>query len=679
MKERGPVIVILVVLSLCCCGVLIFAGILSSLSWLSFQGKPQSDSAGGNTSEPATNLPELAQPEAPPISESPPSAWGEPLSPGAVETLETLKNSLVPINDLRDLAMRLEGKPVIPETMNETPKVYKIGDQEKFWVTNTDTNQNFQVTAILQYATEHVYFWIEKGVVFDPDDVKNLVETFENETYPKNREFFGSEWTPGIDNDPHLFILYARGGGSVGGYFSAADSIHPLAHEYSNAHESFFISADYVYLGDPEASGTLAHEFQHMIHWYRDRNEESWLNEGFSVLAEFLNGYDPGWVDDDYLLQPDIQLTYWPGGDESYPHYGAAFLFVTYFLDRFGEDAARALVANPDNGMESVDAVLAEIGAKDPQTGLQLTADDVFADWAVANYLNSPALADGRFSYHIYQDVPQVMDTEILSKCPTNWENGSVNQFGVDYLRIKNCSDNFTLEFMGLPEVRVTPKDAHSGEYYFWSNKGDESHITLTKTFDFTEITGSLNLSYWVWYDLEKDYDYLYLTASLDGEQWEILKTPSCTTDDPSGNSYGCGYNGSSEVWIREDVDLTKFMGKVVQLRFEYVTDAAVNGEGLLLDDISIPEIQYKSDFETDDGGWEAAGFVRIQNRLPQTFRLAILHDGQDKKVEMYEVTPGQPVSIPIATEANGNDLIFVVSGTTRFTHQPAEYQFTLK
>ena len=42
-------------------------------------------------------------------------------------------------------------------------------------------------------------------------------------------------------------------------------------------------------------------------------------------------------------------------------------------------------------------------------------------------------------------------------------------------------------------------------------------------------------------------------------------------------------------------------------MRFEYVTDAAVNGEGLLLDDVSMPQINYSSDFESDDGGWEAA------------------------------------------------------------------------
>ena len=35
-----------------------------------------------------------------------------------------------------------------------------------------------------------------------------------------------------------------------------------------------------------------------------------------------------------------------------------------------------------------------------------------------------------------------------------------------------------------------------------------------------------------------------------------------------------------------EEVDLSQFAGKKVQIRFEYITDAAINGEGFLLDDV---------------------------------------------------------------------------------------------
>ena len=186
--------------------------------------------------------------------------------------------------------------------------------------------------------------------------------------YPTNREFFGSEWSPGIDGDEHIYILYARGiGFSIAGYFSSADETHPLAHEYSNAHEMFLFNADNTDLGDEFTYGVLAHEFQHMIHWYQDRNETSYLNEGFSEVAAFLNGYDIGGFDWLYSTNPDLQLNDWPNDpNATTPHYGAGFLYLTYFLDRFGEDATKALVKDPENGLDSVDNVLNQIGATDP-------------------------------------------------------------------------------------------------------------------------------------------------------------------------------------------------------------------------------------------------------------------------------------------------------------------------
>ena len=50
----------------------------------------------------------------------------------------------------------------------------------------------------------------------------------------------------------------------------------------------FVFNADNVDLASEEAYSVLAHEFQHMIHWYTDANESTWMNEGFSVVAELL-------------------------------------------------------------------------------------------------------------------------------------------------------------------------------------------------------------------------------------------------------------------------------------------------------------------------------------------------------------------------------------------------------
>ena len=291
-------------------------------------------------------------------------------------------------------------------------------------------------------------------------------------------------------------------------------------------------------------------------------------------------------------------------------------------------------------------------------------------------------MADGRFTYNNYPIVPQPLATEGFSNCPVDWNTRDVRQYGVDYIQI-NCKGQHTLIFEGSTEVNLIPADPYSGEYTFWSNKGDESDMTLTQAFDFRDQTGPLTLSYRTWFDIEENWDYVYLVASTDGgTTWEMVQTPSGTAEDPIGSNYGWGYTGSSGIgngWIKEEVDLSPFAGQEVLLRFEYITDAGVNGEGLLLDDVRITEIGYFSDFETDDGGWEAAGFVRIQNQLPQTYRLALISMGDTSQVEYLTLEADNRAEIPLTFGDGVDEVVLVVTATTRFTRTPAAYRFSIE
>jgi len=191
-------------------------------------------------------------------------------------------------------------------------------------------------------------------------------------------------------------------------------------------------------------------------------------------------------------------------------------------------------------------------------------------------------------------------------------------------------------------------------------------------------VGGPISMSFAMWYDLETDYDYVFLETSTDGETWQILTTPSGTAEDPSGNSYGWGYNGQTNDWVTEEIDLSEFAGQKVQVRFEYVTDAALNGEGFLLDDVQIDAINYQSDFEADDGGWEGSGFARVENVLPQTYRLALITKGDTTTVTQIPLNPDQTTEIPLSLNA-GDEAVLVVTGTTRFTRLPAAYEIEIK
>jgi immune inhibitor A len=675
-SNRG-VIIGIVLVSLCICATLVALG--------AFVMRIASNSGGilnsVNTLVPPVNL----------GSPTPAvSVTRVPVGSVSSESLTTLENTSVPGNDLYDLACRLRQDACgIAHTVPAPATPYKVGDRKQFWVSNEDTVTNFQVNTTLRYITPHTYFWVEDGTDAKDADIKALMDTFETKIYPTDRQFFGSEWTPGVDNDPHIYVLYVRGvGQSVGGYFSSQDEYNPnpKIYPYSNGHELFIFNSDGESLTDPYTYGTLAHEFQHMIRWHLNHTQPDWLNEGLSELATFLNGYANGGADASYATNPDIPLTDWTSlstdPNITGEHYGMSFLFVTYYLDRFGPQATQTLAEDPLNGLNGVDDALKKANITDKQTGKPISADDFFVDWAAALYLKDGSVGDGRFTYHNYPDVPQTQDTHTITDCPQSPLNLSVNQYGIEYIDI-SCSGSHSLSFQGSTAAKILPADPHSGKYVFWSNLGDESDMTLTHSFDLTGVSAPIQLSYWTWYDLEKGYDYAYLEVSTDGQHWDIIHTPSCSDKDTSGNAYGCGYTGMSgggdaAQWINETADLSAYAGKQVQVRFEYVTDPELNGEGLLLDDVSLAAAHYSTDFEADDGGWQAQGFARIQNTLPQTYRLALITKGATTTVQYIPVNADETADIPLALQ-DGQHAVLVVTGTQRFTNLPTGFTVEVK
>ena len=674
--------IVAIILVLCCCFVLILGGIF--YSFMRLEKAPPTLAA--NPLVPAITSTLSLNPLSPTYSPtSTPSLFENTAQPAGQiqnDTLKVLEGIVVPEDDLATLACRFKNVCNIPPTLAPPPASFTVGARQTFWVNSQDTNSYFQVQATLRYVTAHSYFWVADGVHYNMQAVKNLMDAFENKIYPTDRQFFGSEWTPGMDDDPHIYILYSNGlGATAGGYYSNLDEYPPQISQYSNAHEMFYINSTEP-LTDPYTYGTLAHEFQHMIHWYQDPNETTFLDEGFSELAEFVNGYSSGGNGQAYINHPDINLTNWISGTagENVAHYGASFLFATYFLDRFGTDTTKVLIHDKQNGLEKVDGTLSQRGVVNPLTGKIVTADDFFLDWTVTNYILDGSVGDGRYVYHNYHQAPAASPTETISVCPADPASRTVNQYGVDYIRV-SCPGNFTMHFAGSSTTRLLPANPHSGSYAYWSNEGDMSDMSLTHIFDLSSVSGPVSMNYWTWYDIEKDYDYIYVEASTDGQHWSFLNTPSGTSSNPNSNSYGWAYTGQSNGWIQESVDLAQYAGRKVFVRFEYITDQAVNGRGFLLDDVTVPAINYSTGFETDDSSWQADGFARIENTIPQTFRLALItHTANGTTVQILPAAADRTADIPLTIGQNGiRDVVLVVTGTTRFTQELAPYKFSIR
>ncbi len=640
--------------------------------------------AAGTPAAPAQEPPAGDTPEPAPTAEAsplrPPAVVAEP-DAAALEEVAMLTASEMPPADPRLLAMRLRpnSDDDIPEVVRTSAPSYKVGDKQEFWVSNTDTLEYRQITAELKYFTDVVTIWVEQGVRMDLNDLQASADRFTEEIYPTNSEFFGSEWKPGVDGDPRLHILHARElGDTVAGYYSSADQYAKEVDAYSNEREMFYISADSGSAppNTPFYDGILAHEFQHMIHWANDRNETSWVNEGMSELASFLNDFDPGGHDLAYMQRPDTQLTTWADQSEESvtENYGASYLFTAYFLDRFGEELTKAVVASDLNGIAGYNAALEAAGRPE-------RFDDIFADWVIANYLDAPeADAEGRYGYSDIDLFPLSI-AEDYRRYPVEAMT-QVSQYGVDYIRL-NGNQPLNIRFEGQTETPLVPASP-KGEFSWWSNRGDTSNSTLTRAVDLRGATEA-TLTFSAWYEIEEGWDYAYVEASTDGgNHWDILAGNYSSDYNPVGNAFGLGWTGRSggadeAKWVEESVDLTPYAGQEILIRFEMVTDDAVNKPGLLIDDMAIAEIGWQDDGESGAAGWTSEGWILTDNSVMQGWLVQILEIGDGMvTVERLPVAADGIGELRIDNMDELDEVMVMVSALAPVTTEKANYRYTI-
>ncbi len=602
-------------------------------------------------------------------SEPPSQELDQPPKPDPA-MLALLETTQIPVADLAELAWRLGGRGGIvsafPAPAHATPD---LGGQDRFWISNMHGDR-FQIEATLRLVTPHARMWVQDDLDMNHQDLVGLGRSLEEEIYPSIFGLFGGE--PPTGAGPVDLVFTDRLGIRLAGYFSPQDMLHSRISETSNGRSMIVMNVNLVE-GVDQLAGLLAHELQHLIHWGFDSNESAWVQEGFSHFAMRLLGYDPGPGASAYLSQADLQLNAWPLDGDLSGHYGAASLLITYLYDRFGPDIAKALALHPQGGLEALDAVLLEPSFWDSSSGQVLLSEDVVMDWGLANYLQLDA---GNYAYGEGRATARATETEFVSPCEAASTDHTVSQYGFDYIRVK-CKEASQLEFAGGISSKLLPTRAHSGEYFFWSNRGDRADTTLTREFDFADVAGPLTLRFWTWYDLEKDFDFVYLLASEDGESWSFLETTSGSpAPSTRGMQFGWGFTGINRrsEWSRQTVDLSQFAGKKVTLRFEYVTDSARTAEGFLIDDISVVETHYYSDFEDGNGGWNGDGFIRVNNAIPQSFRAAIVRLGDPPSVEYLTLDASNHASVALDA---GEEAVLVVMGATRHTRQPAGYSLS--
>lgn len=96
------------------------------------------------------------------------------------------------------------------------------------------------------------------------------------------------------------------------------------------------------------------------------------------------------------------------------------------------------------------------------------------------------------------------------------------------------------------------------------------------------------HLQYYTRFELEKDGDKTQILITINnGTTW----TPLCGRYETSPASFGGTnpiYDGFQDGWVKEDIDLSLYLGQTIKIRFLFNSDPSVNKDGFYFDDVLI-------------------------------------------------------------------------------------------
>jgi hypothetical protein len=337
---------------------------------------------------------------------------------------------------------------------------FTLGSAKLWYADNFTNNSRYQVPSTCKGIGANCFIFVEDASwntnLVTQDAVDSVRIYFDSKTpadpsrgiFETDTSAFGDP--PDVDSDPKIIILllnildgYTGSGGFVGGYFYSFNEVDPSIPGYhtSNFAEIFYIDTNPMDLktsnGLKEAMSTLAHEFQHMIHFNYDPLEITFVNESLSLLAEVNCGfpiYDPIL----YANEPNHDLFDWRNNDMTavLKDYSRAARFSVYMRDQCGMGIFKYIVASDLHGIAGIDEGL-------QASGSSLRFNDILSNWFIANIVNDRTI-NPLYGY-AYPNLPK--SAELVSLKPNAASiRDTVETCAVEYLAFKggtNLNANF--------------------------------------------------------------------------------------------------------------------------------------------------------------------------------------------------------------------------------------------
>ena len=360
--------------------------------------------------------------------------------------------------------------------------------------------------------------------------VKFLQPGAGNDIYEWVTNIFGAPWgahdipvliPPEASDEIHILLFDIEGDGlpspgqsRIIGFFWSKDNLlrnpnHPIL-ATSNERLMFYLDAPFLTLtegptwnirerGPDIVVGTLAHEFQHMIHYYQkrvvgDAASEAWLNEMASEVAEDLvadkiqgsgpravvyhdrtagepgnrRGRLPG-----YNLYNDLQVTRWDG---LLANYSINYALGAYLARNYGGAALfGAIVQSEHSGTQAIGAALRGLGH-------DIAFGETLVNWGVASLLSDNTAAAAPYRYN-----PGTWSVSHAGG--EEYRLGSINLF--NYVYVPRGADGAIPRlaqegpyFYSLEDLNETTLEPHSNRYAFLGRNSGTIRLNVNAVTD---------------------------------------------------------------------------------------------------------------------------------------------------------------------------------------------------
>lgn len=411
--------------------------------------------------------------------------------------------------------------------------------------------------------------------------------------------------------------------------------------------------------------GTFAHEYQHLIHFDYDSDEELWVNEGMSMFAESLNGFgfperpvtEIGYesaIQSFYGFEADVirgvpiarsgaenSLAIWgdQGDREILADYGIVDAFMLYVDEHYGgAKFMRAWQNSPKHGIAGFEAALRDFR-------YNTTFDQVYHDFAVAMVVDK-LIDEGATGPNSSRYSANKLHAMVSLNTTEAYATPGAPSWGSDYVKITEPKGIEALTFTGAPDlvrktpwtsVKAGPKDWPDGPV-LWSGSKNSYDAWLV-----TELklgAGPQTLSFDTYFDIEECFDYGFVRVSTDGgktfkslaneDTTDCVSTEQGNQTDPRIVAALPGFNGTTTAWGSTEFDLSDYAGQTILLAFYYAQDTGASG----------------NDVDTTNNGWWIDNLM-LNDR--------VLSDGSAASLAKFgDITAAQPLPTAYTVQVVG-------------------------